>query len=253
MTCEWTDADRHVLMFASSEQSGFAHSELIVTDASGDYFGSAEATLDTEAFSATYELRSIGGGDGEGEAFAAAIGGEVSGSASASATLPPTGEGERVVDRSHGQMIKFVYEVLAVSGELTLTTQLGTETLAMDGEHCSANTAEAHARFSSPKGNGGRPLRNDLPQDAEPIAIGESVSVRTTGTDLEPEAPCRIFIEEIGEEGEVPIGHTGWWTVTGTGGDIAIDTAGSDFDTVVGVYVQQDGEMVQVGCVDDVF
>ena len=123
----------------------------------------------------------------------------------------------------------------------------------MDAENCSANTAQAHARFSSPNGNGGRPLRNDLPQDAQPIAVGESVSVRTTGTDLEPEAPCRMFVEDIGEEVEVPIGHTGWWSFIGTGGDVTVDTAGSDFDTVVGVYVQQDGEMVQVGCVDDVF
>jgi hypothetical protein len=123
----------------------------------------------------------------------------------------------------------------------------------MDVEHCTANTTSVHARFSSPNGSGGRPLPNDLPEDAEPIAIGESTSVRNAGTDAEPEAPCRVFIDEIGDEVEVPIGHTGWWSFTGTGGNVTVDTAGSDFDTVVGVYVQQDGEMVQVGCVDDVF
>ena len=249
MTCEWTDADRHVLLFASTEQSGSTHSELMVSDASGDYFSSGDASLTADAFTGTWELRSIGP---EGEIAPAAVGGELFGSASASALLAATGEGERIVDKSRGQMIKFVYEVLAVSGELTVTTQLGTATLPMDAEHCSANTAQVHARFSSPNGNGGRPLGNDLPSDAKPIAIGESVSVRNAGADPEPEAPCRIFIEEIGEEVEVPIAHTGWWTVTGTGGDVTVDTAGSDFDTVVGIYLQQDGEMVQVGCVDDV-
>ncbi|HET6745492.1 MAG TPA: hypothetical protein VFH90_06535, partial [Candidatus Limnocylindria bacterium] len=76
---------------------------------------------------------------------------------------------------------------------------------------------------------------------------------RNAGADVEPEAACRIFVEEVGEEFDAPITNTGWWTVTGTGGDVTVDTAGSDFDTVLGIYVQQDGEMVQVGCVDDVF
>jgi hypothetical protein len=51
---------------------------------------------------------------------------------------------------------------------------------------------------------------------------------------------------------DVPIGHTGWWTFTGNGGEVTIDTAGSTFDTVVGVYVMDGEELVQVGCVDDV-
>jgi hypothetical protein len=51
----------------------------------------------------------------------------------------------------------------------------------------------------------------------------------------------------------VPFGHTAWWTFTGTGGDVTVDTAGSDFDTVVGVYVLAGGAFTQVGCVDDVF
>jgi hypothetical protein len=249
LTCEWTDADRSVLLFASTERSDSAYSQLIVTDASGEYFGSSEASLTTEAFSAAWELRSFGS---EGGIVAAAVGGEIFGSATAAADLALTGEGERVIDRSHGQMIKFVYEVLSVSGELSVTTQLGTASLAMDAEHCTANTADAMARFSSPNGSGGRPLANDLPGDAEPIDIGQSVSVSNAGTDDEPEAPCLVD-EEAGEGFELPFGHTAWWTVTGTGGDVTVDTAGSDFDTVVGIYVQQDGEMVQVGCVDDVF
>ena len=250
MSCEWTDADRQVLLFANTDHSDFTYSELLVSDASGKYFSSGDASLTERGFSGTWQLRAMGS---EGEIAPAAVGGELFGSATASASLSPTGEGERVVERSHGQMIKFSYEVLAVSGELTVTTQLGTTTLAMDAEHCTANTTSVHARFSSPNGTGGRPLPNDLPQDAEPIDIGESVSVRSAGTDAEPEAPCRVFIEELGEEVDVPIGHTGWWSFTGTGGEVTVDTAGSDFDTVVGVYVQQDGEMVQVGCIDDVF
>jgi hypothetical protein len=31
-----------------------------------------------------------------------------------------------------------------------------------------------------------------------------------------------------------------------------VDTAGSDFDTIVGVYTGSPGSLTQVGCVDDV-
>ncbi len=250
LSCEWTDADRHAFLIANTEASGFTYSELVVTDASGEYFSSGEGTLTEDAFTGSWELRSIGFG---GEIAPAAVDGELLGSAEASATLSRTGEGDRIIARSHGSMTKFTYEVLAVSGELTVATQLGTASLPMDAEHCTANTAQVHARFSSPNGAGGRPLPNDLPEDAEPIAIGESISVRNAGADEWAEAPCRISVEELGEEFEVPMGHTGWWTFTGTGGDVTVDTAGSDFDTVVGVYVLQGGEMIQVGCVDDVF
>ena len=41
-------------------------------------------------------------------------------------------------------------------------------------------------------------------------------------------------------------------SLTGTGGDVTIDTASSDFDTILSMYVL-DGGSVQVGCVDDVF
>jgi len=49
----------------------------------------------------------------------------------------------------------------------------------------------------------------------------------------------------------VPLGHTAWWTFTGTGADVTVDTAGSEFDTVVGIYVDDGGLLIQVGCVDD--
>jgi hypothetical protein len=254
LSCEWASDDRTVVLFASTEQSGQAYAEIFVSDASGYHAGFGEASLGTDAFAASWDLEDISGefeGEDESEVAPAAIGGELSGRATAAASLSATGEGDRVIDRSHGEMFKFTYEVYAVSGELSLTTPAGTVTLAMD-EACSANTAKVHMRFSSPSGKGGPPLRNDLPANAAPIQIGDAVSVRVAGAAPEAEAPCRIFEEEIGEEVDVPMGHTGWWTFTGTGGDVTIDTAGSTFDTVVGVYVLDGEELVQVGCVDDV-
>ena len=56
-----------------------------------------------------------------------------------------------------------------------------------------------------------------------------------------------------GEVEALPFAHTAWWTFTGTGGDVTVDSAGSDFDTIIGVYVRDGDAFEQVGCVDDVF
>ena len=45
------------------------------------------------------------------------------------------------------------------------------------------------------------------------------------------------------------VGHTLWYSFTGTGDAVTIDTAGSNFDTVIAVY---DDEFVELACNDDV-
>ena len=249
LACEWATDDLHVQLYANADASGFAHGEIFVTDDTGTYAGFAEIALDEATFTASWELMSI---SPEGEIAPAAVGGEIAGSAMAAATLSSTGESGHVFDRTRSQMFKFFYEVFAVNGQLDIVTPAGEISLPM-GDNCFANSADSQVRFSSPHGQGGRPLANDQPADAEPIAIGDAVSVATAGTDEAPEAACTIDSEEAGGEVEIPLGHTAWWSFTGTGGDITIDTVGSDFDTVLGVYVLQGGEMVQVACVDDVF
>ena len=66
---------------------------------------------------------------------------------------------------------------------------------------------------------------------------GARTSVATKGASPDFEAPyeCLTF-EEDGEIFEIPVGHTVWYRVVGTGGTITVDTAGSDFDTVIAVY-----------------
>ena len=44
-------------------------------------------------------------------------------------------------------------------------------------------------------------------------------------------------------------GHTLWYSFTGTGGEVTIDTAGSNFDTVVAVY---DDGLNELACIDDI-
>lgn len=171
------------------------------------------------------------------------------GSAEASATLTPGG---RVNEKfSFGNsMVHITGQSYIVDGMLTLTTADTTYELPMDGESCFAADQRVTQLDSARQGPRGRPLPNDAPEGALPIAIGETTTVRTAGAAVEPEAPC---IGELGGEVvEFPIGKTGWWTFEGSGGDVTVDTAGSDYDTVLGVYTDDGSGLVPIGCVDDV-
>ena len=104
---------------------------------------------------------------------------------------------------------------------------------------------------------GGKVPANDLPSGAKLLSVGASTTIQTKGASPDREAPyeCLIFEDAPGEFFEVPVANTVWYKVTGTGGQVAIDTAGSDFDTVMAIYTA-DGAggftPVPDGCVDDV-
>ncbi len=103
---------------------------------------------------------------------------------------------------------------------------------------------------------GGKVPANDLPTGAKLLQPGGSATVQTKGASPIAEVPyeCLSFTDpDTGEPFEVPVGHTVWYQFTGTGEPMTIDTAGSDFDTVVAIYTLDGEELVPVpdGCVDD--
>jgi len=103
---------------------------------------------------------------------------------------------------------------------------------------------------------GGKVPANDLPSGAKLLTVGSRTSVATKGASPVREAPyeCLTF-EEDGEVFEIPVGHTVWYRIVGTGGELTVDTAGSDYDTVMAVYTSDGaGGFVPVpeACVDDV-
>lgn len=108
---------------------------------------------------------------------------------------------------------------------------------------------------SGPK-PGGKVPSNDLPSGAKLLTVGSKTSVATKGASPDPEAAyaCLTF-EDGGEIVEVPVGNTVWYKIVGTGGPVTVDTAGSDYDTVIAVYTS-DGAggftPVSDACVDDV-
>ncbi|HEV8488334.1 MAG TPA: hypothetical protein VGQ58_00930 [Candidatus Limnocylindrales bacterium] len=137
--------------------------------------------------------------------------------------------------------------------------------LAIDGHvfdlgACVFQDATGKEIFTFPAGPkpGGKVPSNDLPSGAKLLQVGDRTSVATKGASPDREAPyeCLTFEDpETGDVFEVPVGFTVWYAVVGTGEPITIDTAGSDYDTVIAVYTA-DGAggftPVPGGCVDDV-
>ena len=95
---------------------------------------------------------------------------------------------------------------------------------------------------SGPK-PGGKVPTNDLPSGAKQLAVGGSAVAQTKGASPDREAPfdCLIFEDETGAPFEVPVANTVWYKFTGTGKSVTIDTAGSDFDTVLATYTAGPG------------
>ncbi len=240
LSCTWETADGFVGLFAGADMFG-AFGDVFVGDATGEYAGFADVTLTTSAFDGTWDL------------FLQPDGQTAVGSASASATLASTGETIRTKDGSPPSFARFTTRPLAVDGELEVTTPGGTQTLPMDGEHCFA--AEEHAFFHSvrPAGPKPGPLANDTPEGATPARLGKTIRIVTGGNAEAPEEPCVIVDPETNDAFELPFGFTAWWTFVGTGGPVTIDTAGSNFDTILAVYTGSPGSFTQVACVDDVF
>jgi hypothetical protein len=234
LNCAWQLDDGFVQLFAVSDRFG-TFSDLFIVDRRNDYFGFAEPVLSATSFVAEYEVF-------EGES------GDPAGTASASATLTRTDERISIRDRSGNFKFNATGWVLAVDGSLTIDAGRLSTTLPMDDSTCSASDVRVQqiiGKTSGPK------LKNDAPAGAIPLEIGDVVEVKTGGTAFDAEEPCTFEFD--GNPEPLPFAHTAWWTFTGTGGDVTIDTAGSDFDTIVGVYILDGDVFEQVGCVDDVF
>lgn len=229
LSCHWQSGDLFIDLFASADESG-AFSDIFVGSEEAFGFGSSDALLTDAEYSAAFTIE-----------------GDFSGSAEAAAVLTPTGQRVHSRDVFGGETFKLVGEVLAVDGVLDLALD-GTDpvSLAMDAESCTAVDGRSTDHLLDPRGPKGKPLANDTPDGAIALEIGQTDSVLTGGNAFDPEAACADDL------GELPITYTAWWTFTGSGDDVTVSTAGSGFDTIVGVYVLDAGSLAQVGCVDDV-
>lgn len=152
----------------------------------------------------------------------------------------------------HGKVKETETELL-VSGTMQIT--LDGRSFNLDG--CFGSRFQARGIINVAQGPkmSGPPPSNDVPADARPLQIGEHAAQQTKAATLAPEVACSLIFEEEEYEGvsELPVGKTVWYTVEGTGGSMTVNTAGSNFDTILGVYTSNGEDFEQVDCVDDVF
>ena len=231
--CSWETATGGVNLSMGGTPGGFSSMDVFILDGDREIMGFGDATMSTSAFS--------------GEVVLEDFDGVTVGSAAASGTLTQEGATIRPVDRAGRDWMKAVITFYAVSGTLDLDIDGQAMALPMDSEHCGAANQRIREHRVRPAGPKPTPYANETPATAARLTLGAKATKLTTGAGAAAaEATCIID-----DEFDVPLGHTAWYSVVGNGRDITVDTKGSDFDTVVGVYVRQGGQLVQVACVDD--
>ncbi len=140
---------------------------------------------------------------------------------------------------------------LDVTGAVTVA---GSEFAMVD---CFAEAFSDHVRFTPSNGPkpGGKAPANDTPDGAIALDTKGLTNAQTRGAADAPEAECLVtFVfeeeDEVFEETfPIPLGKTVWYSFVGDGTEMKVDTKGSNFDTVLGIYTT---EMEQLACVDDV-
>ena len=234
LNCYWENDESFVELNGFQDRFG-AFLEVRVSDTAGTVGGGGDVVLDDGGFD--FELPLVDEDDGSDV-----------GSASGAATLTPDGDAVRILEINGRSRVKLVVQAFSIDGELQIDLGGATTSYPMDDEHCDVEQVDGHIIEVQPAGPKPKPYPNEGPAQAIPLALDVPVTLRTGAGAEAPEAPCTFEDVE-----EVPFGHTAWWSIAGTGGELTADTAGSDFDTVLGVYVQDGADLVQVGCVDDVF
>jgi hypothetical protein len=232
--CGWETEDSFAFLFAVDDAFGFFADAGIFT-AESEIFGTGNASgsIDASGLPTTIPLVDPAT--------------EASSSATATATFTPVGDPVTSVLVSETGHIKLVEQALSVDGTLVFSTG---EEFPIDDEHCRANAFKSHTIGSPPAGPkpGASPV-NDAPEGALALEVGDRLNVQTGGTAPDAEVPIETCEQGIFDN----FGHTLWYTIEGTGGTITIDTAGSNFDTVIAAYVQEGDGFTEIACNDDVF
>jgi hypothetical protein len=214
-----------------------------------DQFGfRADAFLETAELFVVSSAQAVGGLTTTSLSATMPLIDEVTGdpyTATVTADLEPLGEPVTSILVSENGREKLVEQALTIDGSVSFTTG---HQFTLDDDACDSVQFAARGQQSAAKGpKGGKAPVNDAPDNAIALQPGRSLSTQTTGAVFEPEAPtttCPEFDDQMG--------HTVWYTFEGTGNEVTIDTSGSNFDTMVAVYVLDGDDLVEVACIDDV-
>ncbi len=230
--CFWETDDSSAYLFAISDSFGeFTDAFLAVGDEHLLFAsGPAEMTLTAESFSAAIPM------------FDEMTGLEES--ATVTASFEPSGDPVKSVIVTQNSTSTTVEQLLIPDGELAFSTG---QTFSLDGDSCFASVFDSHSVAtgpSGPKASGPTPVNDDA-AGAVALDVGEVVNQQTKGTATAPELPVTTCPQAEFDA----FGHTLWYTFTGTGGEVTVDTAGSNFDTIVAIY---DDSLTELACEDDV-
>ena len=138
-------------------------------------------------------------------------------------------------------------QAIEVSGTLTLPDARVLDLIGCDGTAWTERLLITQS--NGPKPDKGKVPANDLPEGATLLDTREND--QSANAAWEPEASC--LLAEGPDIYDVPLGKTLWYVVEGTGEPMTVNTVGTDFDTVVGIYTTDGEEFTQIDCVDDVF
>jgi hypothetical protein len=231
LDCFWQDGDTVASVYAINDDFDFFVNAFLQT---------SEGVMSGSAFSGTFDATSIDATVPLTDDF-----GNSSGTATVSASLTPVGSLITAFLIQHHVRTKLVMQKLAADGSVDFSTG---QSFALDADHCDIEAFSNHTVSSAPSGPkpGPAPI-NDGPDGAIAVAVGSTVRADTTGTVVPPEVPITTCPQGISDD----FGHTVWYTFTGTGDPVTIDTSGSNFDTLVGVYTRDGDSWNEVGCEDD--
>jgi hypothetical protein len=231
--CFWETDSATAGLFAVDDGFGFfADANVFTADLEIGGTGQSSGSVDAAGMDVNIGLQDLATGD--------------SYSASASATFVPIGSPVTSTLTSQGGRTRTTEQALEPDGTLEFST--GDE-FTIDDEHCNAVSFQNHSSSEPGAGPKHAPApANDGPEDAIALQVGSRVNTSNVGTAAEPE----IQLENCPEGFFDQFGSTLWYTVEGTGSPITIDTAGSNFDTLIAIYVATDPGFVEIGCIDDV-
>ena len=249
LECALEDTEAFGFLFAATSDFG-TFVDVFIETSEGFLFGFTEdATFTDSELSAVIDLFADEGENGEnGEN---GNGGPVA-QAIVDGTLTSLGTSTSNIVFQNGR-VKSVVETFDVTGTVEVN---GFELAMVD---CVSQSFADRVRVSNPSGPkpSGPTPGNDVPAGAESLDARGTTNAQNKAASLAPEAECVVIFDENGngenghepEEFPVPVGNTLWYSFEGTGGPVTIDSAGSNFDTVLGVY---DTQLNQLVCVDDV-
>ena len=231
--CFWEVGSGGAGLFAISDGFGFFADASLVTDQL-ELFSTGEnsGSFDSAAIDLVIGLQ-----DGSTDDPA---------SASASATFTPNGSPVTSTLISEGGRTKATEQALVPDGTLDFSTG---DSFPMDDEHCDAKWFDSHSSSEPGAGPKGGPAPgNDTPDDAVRLRVGSRLNTSNVLAAPEPEIQLQNCPEGFFDQ----FGKTVWYTIEGTGGPITIDTAGSNFDTLIAVYLPTDPGFEEIACIDDV-